>query len=53
MLWSFEKMYFINTIKQEPSTAKTYQHNLLGDKFVVDRHRCHVASKFHVLVLSL
>ena len=46
-------MYFINTIKQEPSTAKTYQHNLLGEKFVVDRHRCHVATKFGVLVWSL
>ena len=39
------KMYYINTLKQELSTAKTYEHNLLGARSVVDRHRCNMAAK--------
>ena len=39
-------MYYFNTLKQEPSTAKSYEHNLLDEKYIVDRHRCHVAAKF-------
>ena len=35
------KIYYINTLKQELSTAKTYEHNLLNERYVVDRHRCH------------
>ena len=43
-------MYYINTLKQELGTAKTYEHNLLEEKYVVDRHRCHMAAKFGVFV---
>ena len=44
-------MYYINTIKQELSTVKTYlEHNLLDERSVVDRHRCHMAAKFGVVV---
>ena len=43
-------MYYINTLKQELGTAKTYEHNLLDEKSVVDRHRCHMAAKFGVFV---
>ena len=32
------KNYFINILKQELSTAKTYKHNLLDERSVVDRH---------------
>ena len=42
--------YYINTLKQEPGTAKTYEHNSLDEKYVVDRHRCHMAAKFGVFV---
>ena len=41
-------MYYINTLKQELSTAKTYGHNLLDERFVVDQ--CHMAAKFGVYV---
>ena len=41
-------MYYINTQKQKLGTATTYEHNLLGEKFVVDRLRCHMAAKFGV-----
>ena len=43
-------MYYINTLKQELSTANTYKQNLLGERSVVNRHRCHVAAKFGVFV---
>ena len=43
-------MYYINTLKQEIGTAKTYEHNLLDKKYVVDRHRCYMAAKFGVFV---
>ena len=44
------KMYYINTLKQELSTAKTYEHNRLDETSVVDKHRCHMAAKFGVFV---
>ena len=47
-LWSFEKMYYINTLKQELSIANTNEHNLLDKRYVVDRHRCHMTVKFGV-----
>ena len=50
MLWSFEKMYYINTLKQELSTAKTYEHNRLDETSIIDRYRCHMAAKFGVCV---
>ena len=50
MLWSFEKKYYIDTFKQELSTAKIYEHNRLGETSIVDRHRCHMATKFGVFV---
>ena len=43
-----KKKYYINTLKQELGTAKTYEHTLLDEKSVVDRHRCHMAAKFGV-----
>ena len=41
-------MYYINTIKQELRAAKTFEHNLLDEKSVVDRHRSNMAAKFVV-----
>ena len=38
--------YYINTLKQEFSTAKIYKHNKLDETSIVDRHRCHMAAKF-------
>ena len=43
-------MYYINTLKQELSTAKTYEHNRLDETSIVDRHRCHMAAKFGLFV---
>ena len=43
-------MHYINTLKQELSTVKAYDYNLLDDKYVVDMHRCHIAAKFSVFV---
>ena len=45
-------MYYINTLKQELGTANTYEHNLLDEKSVDDRHRCHMAAKFCVFVVE-
>ena len=45
MSWSFEKCTTLTS-----STAKTYEHNLLEEKSVVERHRCIMASKFGVFV---
>ena len=44
------KIYYINTLKQEPNTAKTYEHNRLDKTSIVDRHRCHMAAKFRFFV---
>ena len=44
------KMYYINTLKQELGTAKTYEQNFIEEKSVVDGHRCHMADKFGVFV---
>ena len=44
------KMYYIKTLKQELSTAKTYEHNLLDERYDVNRHRCHMAATFGVFV---
>ena len=49
MLWSFKKGT-INTLKQEFSTAKAYEHNRLDETYIVDRHRFHMAAKFGVFV---
>ena len=43
-------MYYINTLKQELSTANTHVHNVLDGKYAVDRHRCHMSAKFDVFV---
>ena len=50
MLWSFEKKYYNNTLNQELSTAKTYEHNRLDETSIVDRHRYHMAAKFGLFV---
>ena len=52
MLWSFEKRYYINTLKQELSTAKAYEHNRLDETSIVDSHRCHMAAKFGVFFVD-
>ena len=44
------KRYYIDTLKQELSTAKTYEHNRLDETSIVDRHRCHMAAKFGLFV---
>ena len=41
-------MTYINTLKKEQSTSD--EHNLLDERSVVDRHRCHMAAKFGVFV---
>ena len=41
-------MYYINTLKQELGTAKTFEHNILDEKYVIDIHRCQLAAKFGV-----
>ena len=43
-------MLYNNTLKQELSTAKTYEHNRLDKTSIVDRHRCHMAAKFGLFV---
>ena len=43
-------MYYINTLKQELSTAITYEHNKLDDTSIFDRHRCHMTAKFNLFV---
>ena len=52
MLWSFEKRYYINTLKQELSTAKTYEHNMLDETSIVYIRRYHMAAKFGVFVVD-
>ena len=43
-------MHYISTLMQELGTAKTYEHNLLDEKSVTDRHLCHITAKFGVFV---
>ena len=43
-------MYYINTLKQELSTAKTYEHNRFDETSIVDWHRCHMAAYFGLFV---
>ena len=43
-------MYYINTLKQELLTAKTYEHNRRDETSVVDKHRCHMVVKFGAFV---
>ena len=43
-------MYYIDTLKQEFTTAEIYEHNSLHKRSVVDRYRCHMAAKFGVFV---
>ena len=44
------KRYYINTLKQELSTAKVYEHNRPDETSIIERHRCHMAAKFGVFV---
>ena len=41
-------MYYVNILKQELSSAKTYWYSLLEERSVIDRHQCHTAAKFNV-----
>ena len=45
------KRYYINTLKQELVTAKTYEHNRLDEPSIVDRHRFNMAAKFGLFVV--
>ena len=45
-------MNYINTLKQELGTAKTYEQKLLDEKSVGDRHRYHMAAKFGAFVIE-
>ena len=45
-------MFYINTLKHGLSTAKTYEHNLLVVRYVVDRQRCHMAAKLCVFCVE-
>ena len=44
------KIYYNNTLKPELSTGKTYEHNWLDERYVVDRHRCYMSAKLGVFV---
>ena len=44
------KQYCINTLKQELSTAKTYEHNRFDETSIVDSHPCYMAAKSGVFV---
>ena len=46
-------MYYINTLKQELSTTKTYEHILFGESSVVDTHQSHMTAKFGVLLMRI
>ena len=39
--------------KQERSTVKTFKHNLLDERSVVDRHQSHMAAKFGVCLIRI
>ena len=41
---------FHECLKQDYSTAKAYEHNLLDERSVIDRHLCHMGAKFSVSV---
>ena len=45
--------YNINVLKQELGTAKTYEHYLLDERSIVDRHQCHMAAKFGVFLMKI
>ena len=44
-LWSFEKIYYINILKQKLSFD-----NLLDERSVIERNQCHIAAKFREFV---
>ena len=44
-------LYYINILKQELITAKTYEHIRLDETSIVDRHRCHMAAKLGCLLM--
>ena len=37
-------------MKQEFGSAKIYEHNLLDERYVVEKHRCHMAAKYVMFV---
>ena len=41
-------MYNSNSLNKELGSAKTYEHTLLDEKSVIDRHRCHKAANVGV-----
>ena len=45
-------MYHVNVLKQELGSAKLCKQNLLDERTVVERHRCYMAAKFGVCLLT-
>ena len=43
-------VFIFLTLKQELSTAKTYEQNRLDETSIVDRHRCNMVAKFGLFV---
>ena len=43
--WEFHKKFVLIF-----GAAKTYEHNLLDERSVIDRHLCHMGAKFSVSV---
>ena len=41
-------MYYISYLKQGLRTAKTYEHNLLDERHLVDMHQSYMAAKFGI-----
>ena len=45
-------MYYSNILNQDLRGGKTYEHNWLEKRSVVDRHRCHMAAMFKVVFVD-
>ena len=45
MLWSFEKGTIFTPLSKNLALYQTYEHNMLDETSIVDRHRCHMTAK--------
>ena len=47
-------MYYVNILKQDGSSAKTYEHHLRDERSVVDRCQCHITfmTKYNICYLN-
>ena len=48
--FAFNQYICLLCLKSCVANFKTYEHNRLDETSVVDKHRCHMAAKFGVLV---